>query len=71
MGTVQLCVPLVGKPDQGTHPFLLRSIFNLDKILRDSGDGVLRVEGEQELSVLRAAYAALLVRAMSRVSWPE
>lgn len=50
MGTVQLCVPLVDKPDQGTHLFLLRSIFNLDKILHDSGDGVLRVEGKQDLS---------------------
>lgn len=69
--TGQLCLGLVDKPDQGTHPFPLRGIFNLDKILPDSGDGVLHVQGELEIGELRAAYAAPLPGARSRVLWPE
>lgn len=71
MCTVQLCLGLADNPDQGIHPFLLRDIFNLCKILHDSGDGVLQVQGEEELSGLRAARAALLLRAVSRVLWLE
>lgn len=69
--TGQLCLGLVDKPDQGTHPFLLRGIFNLNKIPHDSGDGVLHMLGELELGELRAAYAAPLPGAKSRVLWPE
>lgn len=58
--TGQLCLGLVDKPDQGAHPFPLKGIFNLGKIPHDSGDDVLHVQGELELSELRAAYAAPL-----------
>ena len=41
---VPLRLGLVDKPDQGTHPFLSRGIFNLDNV-HDSGDGVLHAQG--------------------------
>lgn len=62
---------LVDKPDQGTHPFPLRGIFNLGKIPHDSGDGVLHVQGELEMGELGAASATPLPGARSRVLWPE